>query len=127
VVTVGGTHALFIAFQACSARRRVLVLSPHWMAIPSWSRFVARRALSHAPVYLDALRGAAGAGALAARLRGAGPRDARHLPQHAQQSDRRRARRASSCSRSPRSAIERDLWVVSDEAYEHLLFDGART
>src|SRR5439155_16281734 len=22
-------------------------------------------------------------------------------------------------------AIERDLWVVSDEAYEHLLFDGA--
>ena len=23
-------------------------------------------------------------------------------------------------------AIERDLWVVSDEAYEHLLFDGAR-
>ncbi len=23
-------------------------------------------------------------------------------------------------------AIERDLWVVSDEAYEHLLFDGAQ-
>ena len=23
-------------------------------------------------------------------------------------------------------AIERDLWVISDEAYEHLLFDGAR-
>ncbi len=23
-------------------------------------------------------------------------------------------------------AIERDLWVVSDEAYEHILFDGAR-
>src|SRR5438094_29532 len=23
-------------------------------------------------------------------------------------------------------AIDRDLWVVSDEAYEHLLFDGRR-
>ena len=23
-------------------------------------------------------------------------------------------------------AVERDLWVVSDEAYEHILFDGAR-
>jgi len=23
-------------------------------------------------------------------------------------------------------AVERDLWVISDEAYEHLLFDDAR-
>ena len=35
VVTDGGTHALFLAFQGLlSPGDEVLVLSPHWMAIP---------------------------------------------------------------------------------------------
>ena len=47
------------------------------------------------------------------------------LHQLAAQSDRRRAHPRRRRSGSPRSSRERDLWLISDEAYEDVVFDGA--
>lgn len=42
VITAGGTHGLFLAMQALlSAGDELLVLSPHWMAVPKLVGFVA--------------------------------------------------------------------------------------
>src|SRR5207249_2358283 len=46
VVTVGGTHGLYCAFQALlGPAQEVLVLSPHWMAIPKLVAFCAGSAM----------------------------------------------------------------------------------
>ena len=128
VVTCGGTHGLFLAFQALlGAGDELLVLSPHWMAIPKLVALRARRALPHAAGLPRAARGRARPGRVrGAPARGDRPADARRS------TSTRPTTRPAPCS--PREqldalaevAIERDLWVVSDEAYEHLLFDGAR-
>ena len=88
VLANGGTHALFLAFQALlSAGDEVLVLSPHWMAIPSWWRSPPGARYRTMPLYLDLLDGSLDDAGLTARLRAAiGAADARDLPQHAQQS-----------------------------------------
>src|SRR5262249_47571062 len=71
-VTQGGTHALCLVFQGLlGPGDELLVLSPHWMAIPklvSLSHGARYRTL---PVYLDALEGTLAPGALASRLKAA--------------------------------------------------------
>src|SRR5262245_62449084 len=58
VLANGGTHALFLAFQALlGAGDEVLVLSPHWMAIPKLVGFAAGAGYRTMPLYLDLLDG----------------------------------------------------------------------
>jgi aspartate aminotransferase len=127
VVTLGGTHALFLAFQALlAAGDELLALSPYWMALPKLVGFVDGAAMRPLPAYLDLMTGAWSPADFAARLREAvGPRtrglyvNTPHNPTGAVLSREQLGAIAE-------VAIERDLWVVSDEAYEHMLFDGAR-
>ena len=51
--------------------------------------------------------------------------DARDLRELAQQSDGRRAHARGSGARSRIWRRERNLWVISDEAYEDVVFDGS--
>src|SRR6185295_5956734 len=72
VVTNGGTHALFLAFQAVlSAGDEVLVLSPHWMAIPKLVGFAQGASYRSLPVYLELLEGTLDPRGFAERLRAA--------------------------------------------------------
>src|SRR6059036_43152 len=58
VLANGGTHALFLAFQALMGEGdEVLVLSPHWMAIPKLVGFAAGARMRTVPLYLDLLEG----------------------------------------------------------------------
>src|SRR6185436_4782753 len=127
VVTQGGTHALFLLFQSLlGPGDEVLVLSPHWMAIPKLV------ALSHGaryrtlPVYLDALEGTLAPGALAARLQAALAPETRGIYLNTPNNPTGAVLSREALLEIAAVAVERDLWVVSDEAYEHLLFDGIR-
>src|SRR5881396_3616730 len=72
VVANGGTHALYLAFQALlGGGDEVLVLSPHWMAIPKLVGFAAGAGMRTVPAYLDLLEGTLDPAGLAARLRSA--------------------------------------------------------
>jgi aspartate/methionine/tyrosine aminotransferase len=126
-VTQGGTHALCLLFQSLlGPGDEVLVLSPHWMAIPKLV------ALSHGaryrtlPVYLDVLEGTLAPGALAARLKSALTPETRGIYLNTPNNPTGAVLSREALSEIAAVAIERDLWVVSDEAYEHLLFDGYR-
>src|SRR5512134_924319 len=72
VVTAGGTHALCLAMQCLlSAGDELLVLSPHWMAIPKLVGFADGARYRTLPVYLELLAGAWSPAEFAARLRAA--------------------------------------------------------
>jgi aspartate aminotransferase len=127
VVTQGGTHALFLLFQSLlGPGDELLVLSPHWMAIPKLV------ALSHGaryrtmPCYLDVLEGRLTPGALADRLRAALAPETRGIYVNTPNNPTGAVLSREALAAIAAVAIERDLWVVSDEAYEHLLFDGLR-
>jgi aspartate aminotransferase len=127
VVTQGGTHALFLAFQALlSPGDELLVLSPHWMAIPKLVGFAHGARYRTLPAYLELLQGTLGAAALAARLRAAIQPATRGLYVNTPNNPTGAVLTTEQLGAIAEVAIERDLWVVSDEAYEHLLFDGAR-
>ena len=126
VVTNGGTHALFLVFQALlDPGDEVLVLSPHWMAIPKLVSFVDEARFRTAPAYLDLHQGVLDAAGFGARVRAALRPETRGIYLNTPNNpsgavlDREQLRALAEV------AIERDLWVVSDEAYEHLVFDGA--
>src|SRR6266516_1425633 len=76
LVTVGGTHGLFLAFQALLGDGdELLVLSPHWMAIPRLVGFCAGAGMRTLPVYLEILEGGWAPADFARELRAAvGPR-----------------------------------------------------
>ena len=127
VITQGGTHALMLAFQSLlGPGDEVLVLSPHWMAIPKLV------ALSHGaryrtlPAYLDQLEGRTAPGALADRLRETLAPETRGIYLNTPNNPTGAVLSRDALAAIAAVAIERDLWVVSDEAYEHLLFDGSR-
>jgi len=127
VVTLGGTHALFLAFQSLlGPGDEVLVLSPHWMAIPKLV------ALSHGaryrtlPAYLELLEGTLAPGPLADRVRAALTPETRGIYVNSPNNPTGAVLSREALAAIAAVAIERDLWVVSDEAYEHLLFDGQR-
>jgi aspartate aminotransferase len=127
VVTCGGTHGLFLAFQALLGEGdEVLVLSPHWMAIPKLVGFVHGARHRSLPAYLELGSGSLEPQALAARLRlGVGPHT-RGLYVNTPNNPTGVVLSREQLQAIAEVAIERDLWVVSDEAYEHLLFDGAQ-
>ncbi|HUK63182.1 MAG TPA: aminotransferase class I/II-fold pyridoxal phosphate-dependent enzyme, partial [Dongiaceae bacterium] len=127
VVTNGGTHALYLTFQGLlSAGDEVLVLSPHWMAIPKLVAFAAGATMRTLPVYLDALAGTLAPESLADRLRGVLRPASRGIYLNTPNNPTGAVLTREQLAAIASVAVERDLWVVSDEAYEHLLFDGAR-
>ena len=126
VMTLGGTHALCLAFQSLlGPGDEVLVFSPHWMAIPKLVALAHGASMRSFPAYLELQSGAETAEQLAARLRAALRPETRGIYLNSPNNPT-----GVVLSRAALEAIaavvrERDLWVVSDEAYEHLLFDGA--
>lgn len=127
VITCGGTHGLFLAFQALLGEGdEVLVLSPHWMAIPKLVGFVHGARYRSVPAYLDLGSGALDPAALAARLRAAISPQTRGFYLNSPNNPTGVVLSREQLQAIAEVAIERDLWVVSDEAYEHLLFDGAQ-
>jgi len=127
VVTVGGTHALFTAFQALlAAGDELLVLAPYWMAVPKLVAFVDGATYKTMPAYLDLLRGTWTPEEFKERLReNIGPNtkgiylNSPHNPTGLVMSREQLQAVAD-------VAIEKNLWVLSDEAYEHFVFDAAR-
>ncbi len=127
VVTAGATHGLTLAFFALlSPGDEVLLLSPYWLVVP---RMIALAGSAHArsvPVYLEALAGTLTPAALADRLRAAVGPHTRGLYLNSPNNPTGAVLGREHLEAIAGVARERDLWVVSDEAYEHILFDGAR-
>ena len=127
VVTDGGTHALFLAFQGLmSPGDEVLVLSPHWMAIPKLVAFATGAIMRPLSAYLDVQSGALTPGAFAEKIRSALKPETRGLYVNTPNNPTGVVLDRPYLEALAKVAIERDLWVISDEAYEHLLFDGAK-
>ena len=125
VLTAGGTHALFIAFQALlSPGDELLVLSPHWMAIPKLVALAHGARYRTLPVYLDLLDERLTPAALGDRLRAALKPETRRIYLNTPNNPSGAVLSLVQLQAIAEVATERDLWVVSDEAYEHLLFDG---
>ena len=126
VMANGGTHALFLAFQALlGAGDEVLVLSPHWMAIPKLVGFAAGASYRTMPLYLELLEGTLDAAGLTARLRAALQPRTRGIYLNSPNNPTGAVLTREQLEAIAVVAIERDLWVISDEAYEHLVYDGA--
>jgi aspartate/methionine/tyrosine aminotransferase len=127
VVTAGGTHALFLAMQCLlSAGDELLVLSPHWMALPKLVGFAAGARYRTLPVYLELQAGAWTASEFAARLRAAIEPQTRGIYLNTPNNPTGAMLSREHLAALAEVAIERDLFVLSDEAYEHITFDGAR-
>src|SRR5262245_23612926 len=127
VITNGGTHGLFLVFQALlGPSDEVLVLSPHWMAIPKLVGFAHGARYRSVPLYLDLLNGTLDAAGLKERLRATIGPQTRGLYLNTPNNPTGAVLSREQLAAIAEVAVERDLWVVSDEAYEHLLFDGAR-
>jgi len=127
VVTAGGTHGLFLAMQALlSAGDELLVMSPHWMALPKLVGFAAGASMRSWPVYLELGPGGWSPAELAERLRGALGPATKGLYLNTPNNPTGAVLGREHLEAIAAVAHERDLWVISDEAYEHLLFDGAK-
>jgi len=126
VITAGGTHALFLAFQGLlSPGDELLVLSPHWMAIPKLVALAHGARYRTMPAYLELHQGAWTPQAFADRLRAAIRPETRGIYLNSPNNPTGAVLTRAQLEALAAVAAERDLWVVSDEAYEHLLFDGA--
>jgi aspartate/methionine/tyrosine aminotransferase len=127
VVTAGGTHALYLAIQCLlSAGDELLVLSPHWMALPKLVGFAAGARYRTLPVYLELLAGQWTPAEFAGRLRAALAPETRGVYLNTPNNPTGAVLSREHLAALAEVAIERDLFVLSDEAYEHLTFDGAR-
>ena len=127
VITNGGTHALFLALQAMlGPGDELLALSPHWMAIPKLVGFAHGARHRSVPVYLDLHRDTLDLAGLRARLEAAVGPDTRGIYLNTPNNPTGAVLTREQLGVLAEVAIARDLWVVSDEAYEHLLFDGAK-
>ncbi len=127
VVTAGGTHGLFLAMQALlSPGDELLVFSPHWMAIPKLVGFAAGATMRSLPVYLDLGPGGWTPAEFADRLRAALAPNTKGIYLNTPNNPTGVVLDRAQLEAIAAVARERDLWVISDEAYEHLLFDGAK-
>ena len=127
VVTVGATHGLFMAFHALlSPGDEVLLLSPCWMMVPRMVSLVEGARARALPAYLDLMEGALTPAGLAERLRAGLRAETRGLYLNTPNNPTGAVLTREQLEAIAEVAVERDLWVVSDEAYEHILFDGAR-
>jgi aspartate aminotransferase len=126
VVVDGGTHGLFLAFQSLlGPGDELLVMSPYWMAVPKLVALAHGATWRTMPLYLDALEDTLPPAALAARLRAALTPATRGIYLNSPNNPTGAVLTREQLTAIAEVAIERDLWVVSDEAYEHLTYDGA--
>jgi aspartate/methionine/tyrosine aminotransferase len=127
VITAGGTHALYLAIQCLlSAGEELLVLSPHWMALPKLVGFVAGARYRTLPVYLELLSGAWSPAEFGDRLRAALKPETKGIYLNSPNNPTGAVLSREYLESLAAVAIERDLWVLADEAYEHILFDGTK-
>ena len=127
VVTAGGTHALYLAIQCLlSAGEELLLLSPYWMAMPKLVGFADGARYRSLPVYLELLSGAWTPAEFGERLRAALRPETRGLYLNTPNNPTGAVLSREHLLALSQVAIERDLWVLSDEAYEHLLYDGGK-
>jgi aspartate aminotransferase len=127
VATLGGTHALCLAMQALlSPGDEVLVLSPHWMAIPKLVAFAHGSTMRSVPVFLGLQDGTLDAAGLGVLLRSEIGPTTRGVYVNTPNNPTGVVLDRAQLQAIADVAIERDLFVLADEAYEHLLFDGAR-
>jgi aspartate aminotransferase len=127
VMTLGGTHGLFITFQALlGTGDEMLVLSPHWMALPKLVAFAHGASMRTLPAYLDLLEKKLSPEALAAKIASAVTPATRGIYINSPNNPTGAVLSRPELEAIAGVAIEKDLWVISDEAYEHLLFDGVR-
>jgi aspartate/methionine/tyrosine aminotransferase len=127
VVTAGGTHGLFLAMQALlSAGDELLVLSPHWMAVPKLVGFAAGASMRSLPVYLELGSREWTPSEFADRLRAALAPNTKGIYLNTPNNPTGVVLDRACLEALATVARERDLWVISDEAYEHLLYDGAK-
>ncbi|HVP15434.1 MAG TPA: aminotransferase class I/II-fold pyridoxal phosphate-dependent enzyme [Terriglobales bacterium] len=127
VVTAGATQGLFMAFYSLLAPGdEILLFSPYWMMVPRMIGLVEGARPRAFPVYLDLMEGALASGDLADRLRAALRPETRGLYLNTPNNPSGAVLAREHLEAIAAVAIDRDLWVVSDEAYEHILFDGAR-
>jgi aspartate/methionine/tyrosine aminotransferase len=125
-VTAGGTHGLFLALQALlSPGDEVLVLSPYWMAIPQLVGFASGARYRAVPAYLELGSGAWSPADFAAALRSAIRPETRGVYLNTPNNPTGVVLDRAQLQALADVAVECDLWVLSDEAYEHLLYDGA--
>ena len=102
------------------------MLSPHWMAIPKLVAFATARATARCRSISTLLRAAGRRRFAGAAARGAIAPETRGIYLNTPNNPTGAVLARDQLEAIAEVAIERDLWVVSDEAYEHLLFDGAR-
>jgi len=127
VITVGGTHALFLAFQGLlGGADELLVLSPFWMALPKMVGFTPGGTMRSLPAYLDLQSGALTAAGFAERLRGAITPRTRGIYLNSPNNPTGVVLDREQLGAIAEVARERDLWVVSDEAYEHILLGNTK-
>jgi len=125
VVTAGGTHALFLAIQCLlSPGDELLLLSPHWMALPKLVGFASGARHRALPVYLELLSGAWTPAQFGERLRMALRPETKGIYLNTPNNPTGAVVSRAHLEALAAVAIERDLWVLSDEAYEHLTYDG---
>jgi aspartate/methionine/tyrosine aminotransferase len=127
VVTDGGTHGLYCALQGLlSPGDELLVLSPYWMAIPKLVGFAHGASFRAVPAYLDIQGGGLTPDGFAARLRESLRPETKGIYVNTPNNPTGVVLTREHLQALATVAIEKDLWVISDEAYEHLLFDGAK-
>lgn len=127
VVTVGGTHGLFVAFQGLlGPRDELLVLSPYWMAIPKLVALSEGARYRAVPAYLELLRGDWTPQAFADHVRAAIRPETRGIYLNSPNNPTGVVLSRAHLEALAKVLIEKDVWVVSDEAYEHMLFDGEK-
>ncbi|MEO5878820.1 MAG: aminotransferase class I/II-fold pyridoxal phosphate-dependent enzyme [Candidatus Eisenbacteria bacterium] len=127
VMTLGGTHALWCAFQSLlGPGDEVLVFAPHWMAIPKLVAMSEGARYRTFSLYLEQQAGGETPAQLTARLREALRPETRGIYLNSPNNPTGVVLSLETLEAIATVVRERDLWVVSDEAYEHLLFDGAR-
>ena len=126
VITSGATHALSMAFQALlSPGDEVLLLSPYWMMVPRMLGLGEGARWRSVPAYLDLMDGTLTPAAFAARLRASLRPATRGLYLNTPNNPTGAVLSLEQLEAVAQVAREHDLWVVSDEAYEHILFDDA--
>ena len=118
LVTNGGIHGLFILFQALlNPGDEVIIPDPQWPPAAG-TILSARGVVVRCPLH-ESMGWRLDVDELAARDHA---EDARHLPELAAEPDGRRADAAGPRGDRGAGRSEHGLWVVSDEAYEDVVF-----
>jgi aspartate/methionine/tyrosine aminotransferase len=125
-ITAGGTHALFLAVQGVlSPGEELLVFSPHWMAVPKMVGFAHGVGYRTLPVYLELQAGRWTPAQFADHVRAALRPETRAIYLNTPNNPTGVVLSRDYLEALAGVCLERDLVVLSDEAYEHLVYDGA--